>query len=268
MNDAVSRAAAPVECRGSSHSRQDVVRVSSGRSPVTVFRANLVVLVIPYLATGLFPPPAHAQPPSPIAVTTVTEAAGAHAGSRYRMAVQARLDAGFHVNSNEPLDDGLIPTELSLDPPDGIRLESIAWPESFLFDVGGEPLAVFGEEFVIGAGLALDPDLALGEYVVTGSLRYQACDDTICYFPTTADLEFHLAVVEETTTLTPTHAELFEGLTFVAAADPVIADSPVLPGRPATDDTGVVTPFGGVHCTEHDWRISGHRRLSRVHRPG
>ena len=211
--------------------------VSDRLSHVSVFLGNVLLV---FIVTGLCPVPARAQPPSPISVTTVTEADGAHAGSTYRVAVQARLDGGFHVNSNEPLEDGLIATELRLDPPDGIRLEGIAWPESFLFEVGGEPLAVFDEEFVIGAGLALDPDLELGEYVVAGSLRYQACDDTICYFPTTADLEFHLSVVEETQGFTPTHAELFNGMTFVAAADPAVVD-PIAPaGSLATDDVGAI----------------------------
>ena len=237
MSDAASGTSAPVECHGTSHARRHVGGVSGQPSPMTVPFGSVLLLLI---ATGLFPLPARAQPPSPISVTTVTEATGAHAGSSYRVAVQARLDAGFHVNSNEPLEDGLIPTELSFAPPDGIRLEGIAWPESFLFEVGGEPLAVFEEEFVIGASLALDPDLEFGEYVVAGSLRYQVCDDTICYFPTTADLEFRLSVVEPTQTLTPAHAELFDGLTFVAVADPVIADPLAPHGDPSTNETGAV----------------------------
>ena len=211
--------------------------VSDRLSHVSVFLGNVLLV---FIVTGLCPLPARAQPPSPISVTTVTEADGAHAGSTYHVAVQARLDGGFHVNSNEPLEDGLIPTELRLDPPDGIRLEGIAWPESFLFEVGGEPLAVFDEEFVIGAGLALDPDLELGEYVVAGSLRYQACDDTICYFPTTADLEFHLSVVEEAQGFTPTHPELFNGMTFVAVADPTVVDPIAPPGSLPTDDVGAI----------------------------
>ncbi len=236
MSDA-SRAATPVQYNRMFLVRHESVSASGRLSSVTVFLVTGLLILI---AMGSLPLPAHAQPPSPISVATVTESSGAHPGSSYRVAVQARLDAGFHVNSNEPLEDLYIPTELNLDPPDGIRLESIAWPESFLFEVAGEPLAVFEEEFVIGAGLALDPDLELGEYVVTGSLRYQACDDTICYFPTTADLEFHLSVVEETRTLTPTHTELFEGLRFVAAAKPAIADPPTQPAVPATNDTGAV----------------------------
>ena len=203
-------------------------------SPAHVILTSVLALL------ALWPGSVHAQPPSPISVTTVAEADGAHAGARYRVAVQAKLDAGFHVNSNEPLEDGLIPTELSLDPPEGIHFESIAWPESFLFEVAGEPLAVFEEEFLIGASLALDPGLEVGDYIVPGRLRYQACDNTICYFPTTATLEFHLAVVEDTAPLTPTHEGLFEGLTFMAAADPVSADPLPTPVRPAVDDAGAI----------------------------
>jgi len=179
----------------------------------------------------------------------MTETTGAHAGSNHRVVVHAQLGAGFHVNSNKPLEDRLIPTELRFTPTDGIRLEGIAWPESFLFEVGSESLAVFEEEFIIGANLALDPDLDLGEYVVTGSLRYQACDNTICYFPTTANLEFHLSVVEATQTLTPTHAELFDGLTFVAAADPIIADSPTPPETNTTGTVARLTEFTILNTT-------------------
>ena len=209
---------------------------------MNVHLTRVTVLLAGVLAgTGvLLPVLTYAQPPSPIAIATLTEADGVFAGSNYRVAVRARLDAGFHVNSNEPLEDLLIPTELKLNPPDGIRLDGIAWPESFLFEVAGDPLAVFDEEFIIGADLALDLALALGDHVVAGTLRYQACDDTICYFPVTADLEFHLTVVENGQVLTATNSEVFEGLTFEAVADPVIADATPSTARPPADEGGAV----------------------------
>ena len=204
-------------------------------SRVTVLLAGLLSF-----AAALSPVLTYAQPPSPIAIATLTEADGVYAGSNYRVAVRARLDAGFHVNSNKPLEDLLIPTELNLNPPDGVRLNGIAWPESFLFEVAGDPLAVFDEEFIIGADLALDPALALGDHVVAGTLRYQACDDTICYFPVTADLEFRLTVVEDGQVFTATHSEVFEGLTFEAVADPIITDATPSTARPPADEAGAV----------------------------
>ena len=51
-----------------------------------------------------------------------------------------------------------------------------------------QPLAVFEESFVIGAALTLAGDLEPGEYTVPGTLRYQACDESMCYLPATATL--------------------------------------------------------------------------------
>jgi len=181
-----------------------------------------------------------AQPPSPIDTLEIYEADAAHAGSTHRVAVQATLDPGFHVNSNAPLQDGLIATSLSLDPPDGISLEGVAWPDSFLFAVGPDDLSVFGEEFVVGAELALAPGLSEGEYAVSGTLRYQPCNDTMCFFPTTADLRFQFTVVADTQPLTPTDTERFERMSFsvptVDAGDPVAGS----PDGPVIDDISVL----------------------------
>jgi thiol:disulfide interchange protein len=156
--------------------------------------------------------------------------------------VAAKLEPGFHVNSNQPLDEGLIPTSLTVEPPDGIILESIAWPESFLFTVGQDDLAVFGEEFVIGVSLSLDSELPVGEHVVRGTLRYQACDDRMCYFPTTADVPFTVTVVADTQTVTPTLNEVFDTLTFVAAVDAGGADpTPPRVDARSLDDADVTT---------------------------
>ncbi len=154
-----------------------------------------------------------------IELDAVGEADAAHAGTNHRVALQARLDPGFHVNSNTPFDESLIPTILTLVPPDGITLDAVAWPEPVMLEQAGvdQPLEVFEEEFVIGATLALAHGLAAGEYIVPGTLQYQACDETMCYFPTTATLEFKLAIVPQSQPLTSMNAELFDGLLFKAA---------------------------------------------------
>ena len=211
-----------------------------------------VLLTLLVFLIGSASTPVGAQPPSPISVTTVSEADGVHAGSSYRVAVRASLAEGFHVNSNEPLEEGLIPTELSLVPPAGIRLAGIAWPESFLFEVAGEPLAVFEEEFVIAAELILGPELEAGTYIIPGELHYQACDNTICYFPTTANLEFQLSVIDNAQTATPTSSDIFEGLNFVAVSEENTADPvsiPQSPGSAADSATGRLEAFTVLSTT-------------------
>ena len=209
------------------------------------------------LALAAFPAPLAAQPPRPIQLTPLLEADGAHAGSVYRVAVSAQLDEGFHVNSNEPLDESLIPTSLTLDPPDGIVARAIAWPDSFLFTVGQDDLAVFGETFVIGVALDLAEDLPPGEHVVPGALRYQACDDTICYFPARAPLSFTVPVVAPGQPTNTTHAAVFQDLRFAPLADPgreserAVApggDAAVLPRLAAFDLLGTTGGFLGTEA--------------------
>ena len=119
-----------------------------------------------------------------------------------KILVGVRLDAGYHVNSDAPLDEFLIPTELLISPPEGITLQALAFPEPFMFtQLGDLVLAVFEEAFHIGVEVTLADDLALGAHTLTARLKYQACDETTCYSPTQADFEFHVEVVAADETL-------------------------------------------------------------------
>ena len=162
---------------------------------------------------------------------------GAHAGSRVYAALEVELEQGYHVNSNQPLDDFLIPTVLTLDLPDGISVRAIAYPDAILFDQTGQdtPLAVFEEKFVIGVALDLSEALPLGDHVVPATLRYQACDETLCYLPTSVDTEFPLTVVPRDQELTARHTELFAGISF-GRAEPGVAGEETV--RPTTEAEG------------------------------
>ena len=107
------------------------------------------------------------------------------AGDPVRAALAVELQEGFHVNSNEPLEDYLIPTELAFLPMDGVEVRGLAYPEAIHLVTGGSetPLAVFEEQFTIGIDLAVSEDLAPGSHVLLGQLNYQACDDKVCYRP-------------------------------------------------------------------------------------
>lgn len=180
-----------------------------------------------------------------IVLEPVAEADAAHPGASFKVAVKAQLDPGFHVNSNAPLESFLIATELSVDPPVGMRLVELAWPDPIMLSQAGadEPLAVFEETFVIGARLALDPDLAAGTYTVPGTLRYQACDETMCYLPATAPVEFPVTVVPPDEPVTPLNPELFAALLFDAVPDPPAGGDPTRPApvTPVGDENVVAT---------------------------
>ena len=174
-----------------------------------------------------------------IEVDTVAEADVALAGAAHRVALDARLQpagSGLHVNSNEPLEDFLIPTVLTVEPPAGIAVEAFAWPQPVMLEQQGaeQPLAVFEETFAIGVSLAIDPDVAPGDYEVPASLRYQACDERMCYIPATARLAFQVRVAPGGQARTTARAELFDGMAFTAvdAGDPPGSAPPPAPAPP------------------------------------
>ena len=205
---------------------------------ITAFAAAAMMAGV---ATALAGPPAGASAaqrgPTSIELTPIYEADGAHPGARFRMGVDVRLDEGYHVNSEAPLDEFLIPTELWVAQPAGVTLEKLGYPEPILFDqIGNVQLVVFEEQFRIGLDVTLADDLAPGELVVPARLEYQSCDETTCYSPTHADFEFRLNLVPAGTPVTPTPGDPFAELVF--DDEPLILQLEPVDELPA-DDRGI-----------------------------
>jgi cytochrome c biogenesis protein CcdA len=172
-------------------------------------------------------------------LTPIVETDAAHAGTTVRAALQMRLPEGFHVNSNRPRDPALIPIKLSVEPPAGITVAEIVYPEPIDLRQQGvdEPLSVFEREFTIGVRLELAGDLPAEEIAVPASLRYQACDETVCYFPVTTATGWTLRIVPPATPITAQHGDLMAGIPFgrgivPAAPVPVVEAHPKVPAGP------------------------------------
>jgi DsbC/DsbD-like thiol-disulfide interchange protein len=120
-------------------------------------------------------------------------------GQTVTIELRVELPENIHVQSDKPRDRFVIPTVLTFTLPDGVTVEEITYPPSTDFLLAGqeEPLLVFEHEFTIEVRLALAADVSPGEMVVPGSLLYQACDDTVCFVPATAAVEWHVHVEPE-----------------------------------------------------------------------
>ena len=114
-----------------------------------------------------------------------------------------RVASGFHINSNSPKSEFLIPTALKMDLPTDIILGKIDYPAgqdlSFPFSPD-EKLNVYSGDFTIA--LAVHPlhSVVPGKYVMHGVLRYQACDNAQCFPPKTLPVSFEVKVVKEPAT--------------------------------------------------------------------
>ena len=116
--------------------------------------------------------------------------------------VNFRVPRGYHINSNTPKSEFLIPTALKMDlgSATDIVLGKIDYPQgedlSFPFSPD-EKLNVYSGDFTIT--LTVHPLRAVvpGKYALHGVLRYQACDNSACYPPKTLPVNLELKVIKE-----------------------------------------------------------------------
>jgi cytochrome c biogenesis protein CcdA/thiol-disulfide isomerase/thioredoxin len=142
-------------------------------------------------------PVGHAQVRPKADTAAIVEHDTIRAGGPARVALQVSLPETFHVQSNKPRDPSLIATELSIDAPPGVTVQEVVFPAATDLKQEGadQPLAVFPHAFDLGVQLAIAGSVAPGDVIVPVHLRYQACDDHLCFPPATANARWTLHVV-------------------------------------------------------------------------
>jgi thioredoxin:protein disulfide reductase len=119
----------------------------------------------------------------------------AHKGSVAVVSFQAVLPPGFHANSNTPSDDYLIP--LTLKWTGGpLQLEGITYPKAALekYSFSDKPLSVVTGEFSISTKFKVPANAPTGASAQNGTLKYQACNDRMCFAPKTVPVTVSLNI--------------------------------------------------------------------------
>jgi thiol:disulfide interchange protein DsbD len=100
--------------------------------------------------------------------------------------VEVTIASGWHVNAHEPDDRFLVPTTLTVTPPDGVTAGEVRYPAPIakvLEFSEGKALKLYEGRIRLESTLAGDVGSA-----VKGKLRFQACDATTCLAPKTIEL--------------------------------------------------------------------------------
>jgi DsbC/DsbD-like thiol-disulfide interchange protein len=124
-------------------------------------------------------------------VTTSVSPAVAEPGSRVSLLVDVAPKPSMHVYS--PLQTEYIPISLVLEPHEAVTAHVARFPKPEKIRVLDEPQLVYSRPFriiqhvtVTRTPAVLERARATGATVtVKGSLKYQACDDMLCYAPVT-----------------------------------------------------------------------------------
>lgn len=128
---------------------------------------------------------------SPVPTTTIVR------GERGKVNVEFHVGPGYHINSNTPSAEYLIPTTLRLDAPTDVVVGKVTYPtgklESFPFSPK-QKLSVYSGTFLLSVSVIPLSTVLPGKYIIRGNLRYQACDNASCYPPKQLPVEFEVRV--------------------------------------------------------------------------
>lgn len=140
----------------------------------------------------------HAVPQSPphINVNASLSNNKVNRGRVVRATVVMDIPGGYHVNSNRPLEKFLIPTQLKVEAPDGIRVGPIQYPRAVLrkFKFSRNNVSVYEGRATMRFNLIVPAGVSTGAKEVKLQVRYQSCDDEVCYPPQTKELSLWLNV--------------------------------------------------------------------------
>jgi hypothetical protein len=105
------------------------------------------------------------------------------------VALKVAIRPGYHMNSDTPAEDYLIPTKLTWDVA-GLTLESVEYPDPEIvnYEFSEKPLSVFSGTITLSSTFAVPETLPSGLTELTGKLRYQACTEKACLPPVTVDV--------------------------------------------------------------------------------
>lgn len=120
-------------------------------------------------------------------------------GGAHPVELHFRVGAGFHVNSNTPTEEFLIPTVLTLEAPTDIIIGRITYPPGELASFPFAPdqkLSVYTGEFTLSVMVRPLAGVMPSNYAVHGTLKYQACDNAACYPPKRLPVQFNVKVIK------------------------------------------------------------------------
>jgi hypothetical protein len=162
----------------------------------TVERGVLLSLVLLAAASLPAQTPGKAPTVTMAAIPLVT----AQRAQQTMVSMNFRIPPGYHINSNAPKSEFLIPTALKMDLPTDIILGKIEYPpgedKNFPFSPD-EKLSVYSGDFAITVAVHPLHSVVPGKYEMRGVLRYQACDNAACYPPKSLPVNFEVKVVKE-----------------------------------------------------------------------
>ncbi len=100
---------------------------------------------------------------------------------------------GYHVNSDKPKDEFLIPLKLTWTG-GPLEEENVSYPKPEEITVGNQRVVVFTGKFEVQTKFQVPTNAPKGNATMVGKLRYQACNNEMCFRPSTVEVKLPVSV--------------------------------------------------------------------------
>lgn len=120
-----------------------------------------------------------------IRINTISSFDKVNAGGQFKIAVKINIKDSWHINSDKPKEDYLIPSQVNIQIQEGFRLEKTNYPpaEEIKLGFSDTPLSAWQGEILIGSLFSVDKNISEGSYKLIINFDYQACNDMTCLPP-------------------------------------------------------------------------------------
>ncbi len=135
-------------------------------------------------------------------------------GSQFQIAIKADVDDSWHINSDKPNEDYLIPTKISIDTSNGFKLLSVIYPKAnnIKLNFSEKPLSVWEGEIFFTGTVYVPQNLTPGNYSLLVKLEYQSCNNQTCSPPVSAEDTLIINVTNSNITSAYINLDIFNKL--------------------------------------------------------
>ncbi len=132
-------------------------------------------------------------------------------GSSTPIAIELTIPAPWHINSNTPPEDFLIPTQITFKSIEGVSFGKLGFPEAeeHTFEFSDTPLQVYQGTVYVMSSLTIPASYTASTLTIRGTITYQACNDATCLPPQDQDFMATLPVAAANESVVPVNQSIF-----------------------------------------------------------
>jgi thiol:disulfide interchange protein DsbD len=176
-----------------------------------------IILFVFVIAIIIFTIPAHSQfglQNEIVKIKAYQSFDKTYSDGEFKIAIEAVVEETWHINSQNPKDEFLIPTTVMIDDTNNFNLMKIAYPEAhdIKLDFSDTPLSVWEGKVYFGGLVRAADNLSPGKYPLVVTIEYQACNDQSCLAPTLVTDTLLIQIADKKDVVNRINQEVFNNI--------------------------------------------------------